>query len=625
MKHLFFAVFLFLITNPLFAANFTVIDFMALDGAEQALVSGAYDTFTGNFKPAGFTQISKFKVRKTAQDMGIQLSTASPQQMKPVMDKLKVTHIVFGKVRKINSEYVVTASFIKAGTNSPLATEEAHFSGSHVEPVKALAQNLAKKLRGGNGGGGKAQAATPAKVLNEPGIIYGFLKVFPKDLGPFPNDPEDIINNINAARQFGYNTWRVPTENELALLFTEGYIKNAQGYMSDANSSGKLRLVTDKKTAKELEEEAAAEEASRSVSDNSLNEASGLQWSNKNAMKWDEAVEYCKNLNEGGFSDWRLPTIAQLRDLVTNCPGLESNGGCGLTDDYIYRINGDLTREQDESVYEMCSCPSDESGGSKYSKFGDEGVFWSSTIVPVKGYRALVLGFHRCGFKAKDLDDQRYFRCVRFPQTSLSKYVKMSDSEAKNLYMQARALADTNTEKTKELLLRIVNSADMKDKHYEKAKHLLLFLIGSKAKKIGGLMWSERYWNAAKEYCEGLSEGGFSDWRLPNIDELRTIIENCPKTEPGGECKVSERSGCLSFNECYKPWCSCFCHASKVYSKFGDENLYLWSSSHRTDEYGNIDPNIVWNVHFAEGDEDGGELGNANGVGFEHYVRCVRE
>ena len=262
MKLLSFIVFLFF-TNLLFAANFTVLDFMALDGAEQSLVSGTYDTFVNNFKPAGFTQIHKFKVRKTAQDMGIQLSTATPPQMKPVMDKLKVTHIVLGKVRKINNEYVVTVSFIKAGTDSPLATEETHFSASHVEPVKALAQNLAKKLRGGKGGSSKTQATAPAPVPNEAGIIYGYLKVFPKDLGPFPNDPEDIINNINAAQQFGYNTWRIPTENELSLLVTEGYIKNPQGYMSDANNSGKLRLVTDKKTAKELAEEAAAEEARR--------------------------------------------------------------------------------------------------------------------------------------------------------------------------------------------------------------------------------------------------------------------------------------------------------------------------------------------------------------------------
>lgn len=466
MKRLFFIVFIFFMTNLLYAANFTVIDFMALDGAEQALVSGAYDTFTGNFKPAGFTQISKFKVRKTAQDMGIQLSTASPQQMKPVMDKLKVTHIVFGKVRKINSEYVVTVSFIKAGTDAPLATDEAHFSGSHVEPVKALAQNLAKKLRGGNGGG-KTQAAAPAKVLNEPGIIYGYLKVFPKDLGPFPNDPEDIINNINAAQQFGYNTWRVPTENELALLATEGYIKNAQGYMSDANGNGKLRLVTDKKTAKELAEEAEAErkakeerlakeaaeakkaeeEARRRAEEERLaaeeearrcdsvqrrfpctDRTTGYMWSQVSSekMNWRSANRYCENLDEGGFSDWQLPSVSALETLIRN--------------------------------------------GT--SKFGDDGWFWSSNE---SGDKATDLMFSAEGSKTNlsDKSDSDYVRCVRENGNQMNKKATMSDEEAKNLYMEARAMKDSYPEEAKKILQTIIYSVDFESIYYRKAKQLL--------------------------------------------------------------------------------------------------------------------------------------------------------
>lgn len=43
-----------------------------------------------------------------------------------------------------------------------------------------------------------------------------------------------------------------------------------------------------------------------------------LQWSKKNygPMTWHEAVEFCKTLNEDGFTDWRLPTIQELHTLV---------------------------------------------------------------------------------------------------------------------------------------------------------------------------------------------------------------------------------------------------------------------------------------------------------------------
>lgn len=32
-------------------------------------------------------------------------------------------------------------------------------------------------------------------------------------------------------------------------------------------------------------------------------------------------------------------------------------------------------------------------------------------------------------------------------------------------------------------------------------------------------------WEAAISYCEGLSLGGFTDWRLPNVKELKSIAD----------------------------------------------------------------------------------------------------
>jgi hypothetical protein len=46
-----------------------------------------------------------------------------------------------------------------------------------------------------------------------------------------------------------------------------------------------------------------------------------------------------------------------------------------------------------------------------------------------------------------------------------------------------------------------------------------------------GLTWtnkdsdSELDWNGAKSYCQNLSLGGYSDWRLPIVDELRGIYD----------------------------------------------------------------------------------------------------
>jgi hypothetical protein len=46
-----------------------------------------------------------------------------------------------------------------------------------------------------------------------------------------------------------------------------------------------------------------------------------------------------------------------------------------------------------------------------------------------------------------------------------------------------------------------------------------------------GLTWQRedggltRTWEAALNHCEGLSSGGYNDWRLPNISELHTIVD----------------------------------------------------------------------------------------------------
>ena len=142
-----------------------------------------------------------------------------------------------------------------------------------------------------------------------------------------------------------------------------------------------------------------------------------------------------------------------------------------------------------------------------------------------------------------------------------------------------------------------------------------------KGRKIGNLIWSDRSsnsmnWSSAKQYCEDLTDGGFDDWRLPNIDELRTTIKNCYKTETGGQCKVSERSGCLAAN-CWYPDKTCYCddrsNNGGYYSKLGDPDGVLWSSSTRSDN-----PDYAWYVLFKAG------YVSYNNKSYDIDVRCVR-
>ena len=120
-------------------------------------------------------------------------------------------------------------------------------------------------------------------------------------------------------------------------------------------------------------------------------------------------------------------------------------------------------------------------------------------------------------------------------------------------------------------------------------------------------------WDEAVSYCNNLSEGGSSNWRLPNIDELRTLIQNCPGTVTGGSCKVSEKNDCLSSSECFTSEdCYCSGDSSGKYSKLGDTYLF-WSSSVLSGDSG-----YAWYVGFGSGGVFNLSV-EANG-----YVRCVR-
>ncbi len=46
-----------------------------------------------------------------------------------------------------------------------------------------------------------------------------------------------------------------------------------------------------------------------------------LQWQSnppQNKMNWADAIEYCENLLEDGYDNWRVPTITELLSIASN-------------------------------------------------------------------------------------------------------------------------------------------------------------------------------------------------------------------------------------------------------------------------------------------------------------------
>jgi PKD repeat protein len=160
-------------------------------------------------------------------------------------------------------------------------------------------------------------------------------------------DTKDFIDTLNNDNFGGYNDWRLPSIKELESIVNNSisypqpaisisYFQNTQSffYWSSTNTStlawgvyfnssghvfsyGKSGNYYVRATRGGQSQSAFVNNGNGTITDTST----GLMWQQEtpdNIMTWEEALSYCENLNLpiGVYTDWRLPTIKELRTLV---------------------------------------------------------------------------------------------------------------------------------------------------------------------------------------------------------------------------------------------------------------------------------------------------------------------
>ena len=316
MKKVFSLCMICLLAVSAMAQRAAVMEFKAGAGISQADVDGLSGIFITYFRPAGYTMIERTQIDRIIDEQQFQRSSLTESQMVRIGELLNLSKIVIGDVNIVMGQYNVDVRVINVESGTIAATEGATFAGSsYREGMKNLAQKLAAQIAIGAGPTVSAPPSANPQPRTTPYVVYGYLKVFPNDLGTFDAEPRQVISRLNQSQQFGYGSWRLPTNEEIALMRANNLIGSGN-YMTSENKKGIVRLVTDK-------EQGVIITVPPGYVDLGL--PSGTYWKETNESgfyNYDNAVSKFGN---------KLPTKEQLEELKNECEWTQLGNGCKVT------------------------------------------------------------------------------------------------------------------------------------------------------------------------------------------------------------------------------------------------------------------------------------------------------
>lgn len=165
-------------------------------------------------------------------------------------------------------------------------------------------------------------------------IVNGKLKVYPTELGLYDSIPYDTISKINESEVYGYDTWRLPTTEELSLLKEKGYLSKKE-YMTEENKKGMVLLVTDNLYAKALREKEEKLARAKEYDDwknglynqehDFIDLGLSVKWASCNvgANSPEEYGEYLEDVwKDDSLSRhvaWRVPSVDEFNELIDKC------------------------------------------------------------------------------------------------------------------------------------------------------------------------------------------------------------------------------------------------------------------------------------------------------------------
>lgn len=384
MKKLFLLSLMCIFALTIRAQRCAVLEFKAGVGISQSDVDGISAIFITYFQPSGYTMVERTQIDKVIEEQGFQRSNMTQSQMVRVGQILNVSKIVVGDINVVMSQYNVDARVINVESGTIAATEGATFAtSSYRSSMQNVATKLASKIAITPGPAVQAKPSTTIVVPASPKkrtaveVLYGYLKIFPNELGEFQAEPTSVIAQINKQAQHGYNNWRIPTNEELALLRANNYLGSGE-YMTRESRRGVVLLVSDGDDYQTVQEQERKAEEARIKAERerrAAEEARIKAEQERKAAEEQAKQERLASLKAQGLVDLGLPSGTLWKDK-------NEAGGFYTYDQAVSKFGNKLpTEEQFEELENSCQWTWN---GSGYKVTGPNG---NSITLPAEGYR----------------------------------------------------------------------------------------------------------------------------------------------------------------------------------------------------------------------------------------------
>ncbi|MFI3239781.1 MAG: DUF1566 domain-containing protein [Bacteroidales bacterium] len=242
-----------------------------------------------------------------------------------------------------------------------------------------------------------------------------------------------------------------------------------------------------------------------------IDQNTGLMWQQTppmDGMTWAEAKEYCENLEYGGYSDWRLPTLKELFSISDFSEGWP----------YLNQVYFNLSSEhisKDEQYWADNKYLGETVEGGADAAFGVNHVTGHIKAYPSGANMRRAMRDDRGDSNGEQrrpprMNGDNQGSMPPPPQQMAQQHGQRGRAPKSNpMAKQVRAVRGE--------IYGENNFVDNGD--------------GTVSDLATGLMWSRDdngegvEWITALPYAEGATLAGYTDWRLPNVKELQSIVD----------------------------------------------------------------------------------------------------